>query len=104
MLIHPELVNIIQGKSKDTYYSGKLKYLIRYGFFKSSYCDFATTIDESIVEDGIIHTKQIVFEVTNSCNFRCKYCVQGELYEIGGRDNPKKNQYKCSFQIATICF
>ena len=104
MLIHPELVNIIQGKSKDTYYSGKLKYLIRYGFFKSSYCDFATTIDESIVEDGIIHTKQIVFEVTNSCNFRCKYCVQGELYEIGGRDNPKKININAAFKLLRYVF
>lgn len=104
MLVHPELVNTIQGKSKDSYYSKKLEYLTRNNLFKSSNCNFTTTIDESIIEEGIIHTKQIVFEVTNSCNFRCKYCVQGELYEIEEKGNPKKINVNNALKLLQYIF
>ena len=30
---------------------------------------------------NIIHTKQIVFEATDSCNLNCTYCALGDLYE-----------------------
>lgn len=33
------------------------------------------------VEYNLIHLPQIIFEVTDSCNLRCKYCGYSDLYE-----------------------
>lgn len=33
-----------------------------------------------MIEYSIKQTKQILFEVTTSCNLNCSYCIQGELY------------------------
>jgi uncharacterized protein len=38
-------------------------------------------MEESTVKENIINTKQVVFEVTDSCNLSCKYCALGELYD-----------------------
>ena len=38
-------------------------------------------LEESIVEDNIKNIKQVVFEVTDSCNLSCTYCAFGELYD-----------------------
>lgn len=37
-------------------------------------------VDAGLVEFNLIHLKQLVFEVTDSCNLRCKYCGYSELY------------------------
>lgn len=33
------------------------------------------------ITDALVNLRQIVFEVTDACNLRCKYCGYGELYE-----------------------
>ena len=33
------------------------------------------------IEYNLIHTKQIVFEITDKCNLSCKYCGYADLYE-----------------------
>lgn len=33
------------------------------------------------IKHNLINIKQITFEVTDSCNLNCKYCVYGDLYE-----------------------
>ena len=39
-------------------------------------------IDDKIVRDNLINLKNIVFEVTEKCNLKCKYCGLSErLYE-----------------------
>jgi len=47
-------------------------------------------IDGKTVLYQLIHLKQIVFEVTDACNLRCKYCAYSDLYE--GYDE-RKNEY-----------
>ncbi len=32
------------------------------------------------VLDALVNLKQLVFEVTDACNLKCKYCAYGELY------------------------
>lgn len=32
------------------------------------------------IEDAIFNTHQIIFEVTDRCNLKCRYCGYGELY------------------------
>ncbi|MFW5879559.1 MAG: radical SAM peptide maturase, partial [bacterium] len=46
-------------------------------------------IDANIINQNLINLKQLVFEVTDACNLKCKYCGYGELYE--GYD-PRRRQ------------
>ncbi|HWR94936.1 MAG TPA: radical SAM peptide maturase [Flavobacterium sp.] len=82
MLIHPEF-NKIHEKSMncDPYYEKKYLYLKNHGFFSESKLpNLNTVVNESMVKESIAQTAQIVFEVTDSCNLNCTYCVLGELY------------------------
>ena len=74
MLAHPELKKASEESSDvDSYYVKKYAYLMAHGFFsKSKPTEFAV-LDESIVEDNIKNIKQVVFEVTDSCNLSCTY-------------------------------
>ena len=38
-------------------------------------------ISSSTIESNLANLRQVVFEVTNACNLKCKYCAFGELYE-----------------------
>ena len=37
-------------------------------------------ITADMVKEELANLKQLVFEVTDACNLRCKYCGYGELY------------------------
>lgn len=37
-------------------------------------------IDSRMIRSQLRDLKQIVFEVTDSCNLKCKYCGYGDLY------------------------
>ncbi|MDR2919150.1 MAG: radical SAM peptide maturase [Tannerella sp.] len=82
MLAHPELEKASEKSTEvDPYYLKKYAYLKTHGFFaKPKPSEFAA-LEESVVSDNIKNTKQIVFEVTDSCNLSCTYCAFGELYE-----------------------
>lgn len=82
MLAHPELKKTSEKSTDvDSYYVKKYAYLKAHGFFtKSKPTEFAV-LEESIVEDNIKNIKQVVFEVTDSCNLSCTYCAFGELYD-----------------------
>ena len=47
-------------------------------------------IDRKTVLYQLTHLKQLVFEVTDACNLRCKYCAYSDLY--GGYDE-RKDKY-----------
>jgi uncharacterized protein len=82
MLVHPEFEKACEKSvNVNSYYSKKYRYLRKYGFFAEPKPIKLATLNESIVERGILQTQQIVFEVTNSCNLNCVYCAQGELYD-----------------------
>ncbi|MCD7901323.1 MAG: radical SAM peptide maturase [Bacteroides sp.] len=49
------------------------------------------------IEHAIANMKQLVFEVTDSCNLRCKYCTYGEFYE----DYDKREDKNLSIEKAT---
>lgn len=40
-----------------------------------------STITKEDIEQNLINLRQLVFEVTDSCNLRCKYCGYADLYE-----------------------
>ena len=38
-------------------------------------------ITSDYVVSALANLPQLVFEVTDACNLRCKYCAYGEFYE-----------------------
>ena len=82
MLVHPEFEKANKKSIEvDPYYLGKYSYLKKHGFFTNSKLADFGSLNESAVKESIVHTKQIVFEVTDFCNLNCTYCAFGELYE-----------------------
>lgn len=91
-LVHPylpfiyfnskERVNEIS-KEDQEYYSRKLSYYKKHNIISED-----TLISEKeqflltrkTVEDAIANTSQLVFETTEQCNLKCKYCIYGEYY------------------------
>lgn len=55
-------------------------------------------ITDKDIKNALIHLKQIVFEVTDACNLRCKYCAYADLYE--GYD--KRENLFLSFDKAKV--
>lgn len=91
MLVHPELKNVYEKKSTiDPYYLEKFKYLKSHGFFKEAPLLNFSLLEESMVKENIRNSKQVVFEVTDSCNLRCSYCAFGELYSGYDERNAKE--------------
>ncbi len=72
------------------YYKNKLKYYINRGFFDtdSKYLSLKELKPENI-KYYFQHSPQIVFEMTETCNMRCEYCVYGENYNPLDRYNSK---------------
>lgn len=106
MLIHPKFTKVNKiSTDVDPYYKGKYAYLINHGFFaKPKPANIETVVDESMVKRGIIQTKQIVFEVTDSCNLKCLYCVQGKLYEGFDKGNGKKINTNSAIKLLKCIF
>lgn len=98
MLAHPELEKAHEKSTNaDLYYLKKYAYLKDYGFFaKPKLADFIP-LEESVVRENIINTRQIVFETTDSCNLDCTYCALGELYE--GFDERKGKKINTHYAI-----
>lgn len=73
----------------------KICILKNHGFFdQPKPAEFDTVIEESMIKGSLIRTKQIVFDVTSSCNLKCAYCSQGELYgNIEGKNSKNVNTH-----------
>ena len=74
------------------YYKNKLKYYINRKFINTDLEDIS--LKELKAEDVkyyFHHSPQIVFEMTESCNMRCEYCVYGEHYNPLDRTNYRLN-------------
>lgn len=57
-------------------------------------------ITESLIRENLINLHQLVFEVTDACNLRCKYCGYSELYE--GYDVRKNEELSFNKAIRII--
>ncbi|MDR1371077.1 MAG: radical SAM peptide maturase [Dysgonamonadaceae bacterium] len=105
ILVHPEFEKAYE-KSKDTdpYYLKKYAYLREHGFFaKPKLADFVK-LEESTVRENIINTKQIVFEVTDSCNLSCTYCGFGKFYEGFDERNGRKINTRYAINLLKYIF
>lgn len=83
LLVHPELKKVHENSTDvNPYYLKKYEYLKDHSFFSEAKVVNFEPVNELMIEDNIIQTKQIVFEVTDSCNLSCTYCGYGEFYEV----------------------
>lgn len=61
-------------------------------------------VTEKEIEYNLIHLPQLVFEVTDACNLRCKYCGYAELYEgYDKRENKKLSFAKAKRVMDYLC-
>ncbi len=86
-LLHPAMENIWEYDNEDTvncfdYYEKKVAYWKKYHVFEETKpsTGYGGVSAEDIMKE-FINTNQIVFEVTNHCNMKCKYCGYGQLYD-----------------------
>jgi len=91
MLIHPELKKIHEKSTDiniDAYYLKKYSYLVNHGFFgEAKPFEFKANISENSIKENITQTKVIVFEITDYCNLKCKYCSLGDLYNFSKKES-----------------
>lgn len=92
-LTHPSLVPHLHPKytgQVDTadYYARKASYLKEHGYLDGLGHQYDGVITADMVKEELANLKQLVFEVTDACNLRCKYCGYGELY--GNFDERRK--------------
>lgn len=91
MFVHPSLRKVHDHVSDvDEYYKEKYAYLKQHGFFSKNKPEFVTDLSPDIINSNIIQAKQIIFEVTDSCNLQCTYCILGSYYE-GFKGSHSKN-------------
>ncbi len=95
ILVHPEFEKAYKKSNDiDSYYFKKYVYLMDHGFFAKPKLTNFRSLEESMVRENIINTKQVVFEATDSCNLSCTYCAFGEFYEgFDERDYKKINTH-----------
>lgn len=65
---------------KDDYYMRKLQFLQNHGFFEKRETIFHTEYSEELVKRNMACLRQLLIEVTDKCNLKCKYCGYGEFY------------------------
>ena len=83
--VHPDLLNT----ANDEYYRRKYTYLQKY-LLGNEYGNLkALRLSPETIRNKVINLQQLVFEVTDACNLRCKYCGYGEIY---GDYDERKNK------------
>lgn len=68
-------------KDETSYYINKKEYLSKYKLFDNYLQNNYIRITPQDVEQGLLNTDQLLFEVTDACNLNCKYCGYGEFYD-----------------------
>lgn len=101
MLVHPEFEKVFnKTKDVDPYYLKKYDYLAKHRVFDSSERLKYVELEESMVKESVMHTKQVVFEVTDACNLNCTYCSVGDMYE--GHDERIGQKINTDYAIALL--
>lgn len=79
-VINGEEINISSSSERE-YYIKKYNFLLEHGLENKSRICFITRPDPEIVKIKLANIRQILIEVTDACNLKCKYCGYGEMYE-----------------------
>lgn len=67
-------------KDAIDYYQKKYALLKESGYFESAEPDSYEFITEDLLKQGIANSRQVVFETTERCNLKCKYCGYNDIY------------------------
>ena len=67
-------------KDAITYYQKKYQLLKEGGYFAPTESNGHAFITEDLLKQGIANSRHLVFETTENCNLRCKYCGYNEIY------------------------
>ena len=82
----PEKLRIVMNQNDydvadvDDYYMRKLKFLQDHHFFDKDEVCFQIEYTEDLVKQNMACLRQLLIEVTDKCNLKCKYCGYGEFY------------------------
>ena len=85
-LYAPRALKIAMEKNATTaievndYYMRKLHFLQNHSFFDKASVNFQTDYTEEAVKQNMACLRQLLIEVTDLCNLKCKYCGYGEFY------------------------
>lgn len=64
----------------DNFYMRKLRFLQEHHFFDEEKTVFETNYAEELVRQNMACLRQLLIEVTDKCNLKCKYCGYSEFY------------------------
>lgn len=78
--LRPYLEGGKENLPSDDYYARKYRFLKEKHFFEKEEITFNTTYTEEQVNQNLAGLRQLLIEVTDSCNLKCKYCGYGEFY------------------------
>lgn len=90
----------IYTENEISYYCSKYLHYRSHGYFSSLLKTNFLTFKAEDVEEEISNISNIVFEITDACNLRCKYCAYGELYN----DYDLRTNKKMTFETIKTVF
>ena len=79
---------------KDIYYQKKYEFLKEKGFFLENEIEFETRYEEYNVLLNLANLRQMLIEVTDFCNLKCKYCGYGDLYSNHDQRETKNQSFE----------
>ncbi|MFA8435699.1 MAG: radical SAM peptide maturase [Marinifilaceae bacterium] len=78
---HPDPKSDQTNSDEAVYYSRKINFLKKHGLLDLEASEpEMDTMKPEIIANELANIQQILFEVTDACNLKCKYCGYGEFY------------------------
>lgn len=74
------LLNQAPQEKMDEYYIRKYSFLKGHNFFENQVFKLQALYSEELIKRNMACLRQLLIEVTDSCNLKCKYCGYGEFY------------------------
>lgn len=103
LFIYPKWIDEF-GKKLVNDNTRRFVYLRDNGYFEKKGKNLCTQVNPKDLEDSIVNSKEICFELTQKCNLNCTYCCYGELYHHEGNDHSKELNIDVAFCIIdTLC-
>jgi len=100
-LVHPSvpyiyyanpLVNKLFDVTDIDHYKAKLSYYRKHKIIEITPMpeNEQLSLSKEVLEDNVANIRQVLFETTEQCNLKCKYCFYGELYDAKNAQRVKK--------------
>lgn len=100
---------VIKLNNKHSYvYSNRHKIFMLYkngrkdDFFVEDEITFKTDYSSEAIKMNLANLRQLLIEVTDACNLKCKYCGYGDLYANYDKRNALLGQLSEDEQIVVI--